>query len=145
MNKPLLTAASAAARYGLVALFGAGAALAATAPAPAAAASSTTTEKKDEPQKLEKFEVTGSRVKRLDVETPAPVQSFSIADIEAKGYVNIGDFIQSLPFNSGAGNAIFQTASFTRGAAIEAVREAILTCGLQGVTMVRDEEESVAA
>ena len=35
--------------------------------------------------------------------------------------------------------------SFTRGAAIEAVREAILTCGLQGVTMVRDEEESVAA
>jgi hypothetical protein len=25
------------------------------------------------------------------------------------------------------------------------VREAILTCGLQGVTMVRDEEESVAA
>jgi LysR family hydrogen peroxide-inducible transcriptional activator len=35
--------------------------------------------------------------------------------------------------------------SFTRGAAIEAVREAILTCGLQGVTMVRDVEESVAA
>jgi outer membrane receptor protein involved in Fe transport len=121
MNKPLLTAASAAARYGLVALLGAGAALAATAPAPAAAAS-TTTEKKDEPQKLEKFEVTGSRVKRLDVETPAPVQSFSIADIEAKGYVNIGDFIQSLPFNSGAGNAIFQTASFTRGAAVTNIR-----------------------
>ncbi|HEX7650602.1 MAG TPA: hydrogen peroxide-inducible genes activator [Noviherbaspirillum sp.] len=35
--------------------------------------------------------------------------------------------------------------SFTRGAAIEAVRDAILTCGLNGVTMVRDEEESVVA
>src|SRR5437868_2219296 len=36
----------------------------------------TTTEAKkasDEPQKLEKYEVTGSRIKRLDVETPAPV------------------------------------------------------------------------
>lgn len=67
--------------------------------------------------KLEKFEVTGSRVKRLDVETPAPVVAYSTQDIEAKGYTNIGDFIQSLPFNTGAANSIYQTASFTRGAA----------------------------
>lgn len=72
---------------------------------------------KDEPQKLEKFEVTGSRIKRLDVETPAPVATFTVENIEAKGYANIGDFIQSLPFNSGGANSIYQTASFTRGAA----------------------------
>jgi iron complex outermembrane receptor protein len=83
---------------------------------------STAPKKEEEAQKLEKFEVTGSRVKRLDIETPAPVQSYSISDIEAKGYVNIGDFIQSLPFNSGAANAIFQTASFLRGAATTNIR-----------------------
>ncbi len=72
--------------------------------------------------KLEKFEVTGSRVKRLDVETPAPVVSYSANDIEAKGYTNIGDFIQSLPFNTGSANSIYQTASFTRGAATANIR-----------------------
>lgn len=119
MNKPLLTAATAAARFGLVTLFGATALIAQPA---SNTTSSSTDPKKEEAQKLEKFEVTGSRVKRLDVETPAPVQSFSVADIEAKGYVNVGDFIQSLPFNSGAANAIFQTASFTRGAATTNIR-----------------------
>lgn len=73
------------------------------------------TENKDA-VKLEKFEVTGSRVKRLDVETPAPVVAYNVGDIEAKGYTNIGDFIQSLPFNTGSANSIYQTASFTRGA-----------------------------
>lgn len=72
---------------------------------------------KDETVVLEKFEVTGSRVKRLDTETPAPVVAYKTMDIEAKGYTNIGDFIQSLPFNTGSANSIYQTASFTRGAA----------------------------
>jgi outer membrane receptor protein involved in Fe transport len=75
------------------------------------------TDQKEETVELQKFEVTGSRVKRLDVETPAPVVAYNNADIEAKGYTNIGDFIQSLPFNTGAANSIYQTASFTRGAA----------------------------
>ncbi len=61
--------------------------------------------------------VTGSRVKRLDFETPAPVIAYSIGDIEARGYANIGDFMQSLPFNSSAANSIYQTSSFLRGAA----------------------------
>ncbi|MBA4137758.1 MAG: hypothetical protein C0518_10620 [Opitutus sp.] len=90
-------------------------------PAVVAQTTSTTTAsaepKPEETLKLEKFEVTGSRVKRLDVETPAPVVAYSAADIESKGYTNIGDFIQSLPFNTGSANSIYQTASFTRGAA----------------------------
>lgn len=79
-------------------------------------------EKKDDTVALEKFEVTGSRVKRLDTETPAPVVAYSNADIEAKGYTNIGDFIQSLPFNTGSANSIYQTASFLRGAATTNIR-----------------------
>lgn len=82
-----------------------------------AVAQGTAVSASEEDVKLEKFEVTGSRIKRLDVETPAPVVAYSTGDIEAKGYTNIGDFIQSLPFNTGSANSIYQTASFTRGAA----------------------------
>lgn len=78
----------------------------------------TTTVKKDEEKSvvLEKFEVTGSRVKRLDVETPQPVVVYTAQSIEDAGYRTIGDFVQSLPFNSGSANSIFQGSSFTRGA-----------------------------
>jgi iron complex outermembrane recepter protein len=72
--------------------------------------------------KLERFEVTGSRVKRVDFETPSPTVAYSTVDIETKGYTNIGDFIQSLPFNTGSANSIYQTASFTRGAATANIR-----------------------
>jgi iron complex outermembrane receptor protein len=88
-----------------------------TAVAQQSAADSNTDEKKQDTVTLEKFEVTGSRVKRLDTETPAPVVAYTAVDIESKGYTNIGDFIQSLPFNTGSANSIYQTASFTRGAA----------------------------
>lgn len=110
MNQPLKAAASAAARYGLVAILGSGAAVAQSSQA-------TSQPAKDEPQKLEKFEVTGSRVKRLDVETPAPVVVITKQEIDQSGFTTLGDFVQSLPFNSGAANSIVQTASFTRGAA----------------------------
>ena len=76
-----------------------------------------TTEKKEEKSVvLEKFEVTGSRVKRLDVETPQPVVTYTAQSIEESGYRTIGEFVQSLPFNSGSANSIFQGSSFTRGA-----------------------------
>lgn len=104
-----MAAARAAACYGLLVLAG-------TTSLPAQPAGSTDS-KKDEPQKLEKFEVTGSRVKRTDVETPAPVVRYTDQDIEQSGFTNLGDFVQSLPFNSGQMNSIIQTASFTRGAA----------------------------
>jgi outer membrane receptor protein involved in Fe transport len=79
----------------------------------AAKASDDTTEE----VKLEKFEVTGSRIKRLDAETPAPVVNFSAAEIRQGGFTSLGDFVQSLPFNTGSSNSVVQTASFTRGAA----------------------------
>ena len=115
MNKPLLSAAFAAARLGLFSVLSVGFLAAQEDP-------KKTEEKKDDTQKLEKFEVTGSRIKRVDTETPSPVATFSAADIEAKGYVNVGDFIQSLPFNSGAANSIYQTSSFTRGASTANLR-----------------------
>ncbi len=97
-------------------------ALVMTAGVNAQAQSSNNNDSKTEDVKLEKFEVTGSRIKRLDMETPAPTVSFSSEEIQARGYVNIGDFIQSLPFNTGSANSIYQTASFTRGAATVNIR-----------------------
>jgi outer membrane receptor protein involved in Fe transport len=119
MNRSLLSAAPAALRYLLLAVLGTGLAVAQTT---STAADTSDQKKKDEPTKLEAFEVTGSRIKRLDYETPAPVVTYSAAEIEAKGYVNVGDFIQSLPFNSSTANSIYQTSSFLRGAATANIR-----------------------
>lgn len=77
------------------------------------------TKKKEEApdtQVLEKFEVTGSRIKRTDIETPQPVVTYTAKAIEDTGFKTIGEFVQSLPFNSGSANSIFQGSSFTRGA-----------------------------
>ena len=45
------------------------------------------------PGKLEAFEVTGTRIKRLDYETVSPVATFSAAAIEEKGYVATGETV----------------------------------------------------
>lgn len=50
---------------------------------------------------LEKFEVTGSRIKRLDVETPNPVVSINAGTIESMGFPTIADAVRALPFNNG--------------------------------------------
>jgi outer membrane receptor protein involved in Fe transport len=115
MNNPLLSVALTTARFALFSILSVGLIAAETD-------KKKTDDKKDDTQKLEKFEVTGSRIKRLDVETPAPVATFTATEIEAKGYTNVGDFIQSLPFNSGTANSIYQTASFIRGAATTNLR-----------------------
>src|SRR4051812_47356251 len=77
MNKPLLSAASAAARFGLVAFFGVGLAAAQTAPS--------TTTNKDEPQKLEKFVVTGSLIPIAAGSPAIPVTVIDAAEIERTG------------------------------------------------------------
>lgn len=50
---------------------------------------------------LEKFEVTGSRIKRVDPDSVSPVITYHPADIEASGYPSLADAIRSLPFNNG--------------------------------------------
>ncbi|MFM9030559.1 MAG: TonB-dependent receptor plug domain-containing protein, partial [Opitutaceae bacterium] len=69
------------------------------------------------PAKLEAFEVTGSRVKRVDYETPVPVITFTAERMDEKGYATLGEFVQSLPYNSATANSEFTTASFITGAA----------------------------
>jgi outer membrane receptor protein involved in Fe transport len=94
MNKPLQAVASATARYGLIVALGAGT-LAAQTPA------STTTPPATETTKLEKFEVTGSRIKRIDAETPQPVIRLTEMDFKATGFSTLGDAIRAIPSISG--------------------------------------------
>ena len=72
---------------------------------------------------LEKLTVTGSRITRLGEEGPQPTAAYSQATIESRGFLNVGDFVQSLSFNSGTTNSIGVPAAnpvsnvpFARGA-----------------------------
>ncbi len=51
---------------------------------------------------LEEVVVTGSRIRRKDLTTAAPVAVVSREQITASGQVSIGDFLQTLPEQSGA-------------------------------------------
>lgn len=65
--------------------------------------------------KLAAFEVTGSRIKRLDYETPVPVATYTAADLELSGFSSVGEFIQNLPFNSDSTNSELITNGFVTG------------------------------
>jgi iron complex outermembrane recepter protein len=112
MNRPLLFRARAAATYLLAYIFGSSLLIGQTAPKPA-----------DNPEAeksitLERFEVTGSRVKRLDYETPSPVVTYTAQVIEEKGFASLGEFVATLPFNQGTStNEFTSAAAFITGAA----------------------------
>ena len=68
------------------------------------------------PQKVEKIEVTGSNIKRIDAETPAPVQIITREDIEKTGKLTIGEVLRDLPGNTGNSFNETFTNSFSPGA-----------------------------
>jgi iron complex outermembrane recepter protein len=56
---------------------------------------------------LDRIEVTGSRIKRTDVETSQPVFSLSREDITAQGLTSVGDVIQNITANGSTLNSTF--------------------------------------
>jgi iron complex outermembrane receptor protein len=64
----------------------------------------------DDAQKLETIQVTGSRIKKAEVEGQSPVQVISAADIEATGLGSIGDVIQRLSVSGSSINTKFNSA-----------------------------------
>lgn len=52
-------------------------------------------------QKIEKIEVTGSNIKRVDAEGPAPVQIISREEIARSTAPTVGDLLRRIPSNSG--------------------------------------------
>ena len=56
-----------------------------------------TTNTNAEEQQIEKIEVTGSRLKGVDMEGANPLQVFSRDDLTRRGYDNISSFLRDLP------------------------------------------------
>lgn len=59
---------------------------------------------------LDRVQVTGTRIKRAEVEGQVPVQSVTRADIERTGLTSIGDVIQSLTGSGSALNTKFNSS-----------------------------------
>ena len=65
---------------------------------------------------LEQFTVTGSRIKRIDTETPAPVIRLSTADFESTGFSTLGDAVRAMPIMNGTSlTSVDAGTSFTPG------------------------------
>ncbi|TKB48228.1 TonB-dependent receptor [Ferrimonas sediminicola] len=67
-----------------------------------------------EENEVERIEVTGSRIKRTDMETPVPVTVIGRAEIDAIGAVNVADILNSSPVavaGSDQSNSTFSTTT----------------------------------
>ena len=53
-------------------------------------------------QTLDKVQVTGSRIKRAEIEGPSPVVTITAEDIKKQGYSTIGEALRTLSVNNGA-------------------------------------------
>ena len=69
----------------------------------AMAVSSTTYAQSSDPQKVERVEITGSNIKRIDSETALPVTIITRAEIERIGATSAADLIERLSANNGGG------------------------------------------
>ena len=54
-------------------------------------------------EKVERVQVTGSRIKRTEMEGANPVQVLTAQDIKISGIDNVGDLLQEIPAVAGAG------------------------------------------
>ncbi len=90
---------------------------AAVPPAPAATEAGTTVEASgDRKGVTEEMVVTGSRIRRKDLTTPAPVTVITREQFEASGKTTIGDFLQTLPEQGNAPNFQLNTGGVNYGA-----------------------------
>ncbi|MEI6106202.1 MAG: TonB-dependent receptor [Opitutae bacterium] len=82
-----------------------------------------TEEKKDEVLKLEKFEVTGSRIKTVDAEGPSPVKIITRVEIENSGRTNLTDLLRDLPEAGFTGINEGGTTAAVRGSTALSLRD----------------------
>ncbi len=110
MNSPRSAAFVAVARFGALACLCTGSLAAQSVPKTDSASTSTA------PATLEKFEVTGSLIKRTDIEGPSPVRFITREDIELSGMDNLTDIIRDIPEATSFGINEGGTITAVRGA-----------------------------
>ncbi|MDR7297440.1 iron complex outermembrane receptor protein [Pelomonas aquatica] len=74
------------------------------------------------PQPLHRVVVTGSNIKRIDVETSDPVTVLRRADIERSGATTLAGFLQSLPWTTDSLTDVGGSTAFASGATSTALR-----------------------
>lgn len=75
------------------------------------------------PQKIDKIEVTGSNIKRVDAEGPAPIQIITKEEIERSGKQTVSEILRSLPSNGNGGlNDLSGGNSFSGAASTVSLR-----------------------
>jgi iron complex outermembrane recepter protein len=75
------------------------------------------------PQKVEKVEVTGSNIKRIDAETAAPIQIITSEEIRRSGKDTITEVLRTLPSNAAGGlTDLNGSNSFSTGASSISLR-----------------------
>jgi iron complex outermembrane recepter protein len=75
------------------------------------------------PQKVEKVEVTGSNIKRIDAESAAPIQVISAEEIRRSGKTTVTELLRELPINAAGGlTELTGSGSFSAGAASASLR-----------------------
>ncbi len=67
-------------------------------------------------EQVERIEVTGSRIKRTDMENASPVVVMSAADIEKGGFNSVQDVLGNLSQNSGGSMSQQEVHGFTPAA-----------------------------
>src|SRR6185369_1990648 len=67
-------------------------------------------------QRIEKIEVTGSNIKRVDQETVAPVDIITREQIERTGQATVAEVLRNIPANTGGSFSESFTNSFAPGA-----------------------------
>ncbi len=70
----------------------------------------------DAAEQIEKIEVTGSRIKRTELEGVAPLAVIDAAEIEANGFTSIADVLESSLANAGASFNGDEASGYTTGA-----------------------------
>jgi len=75
----------------------------------------TTAQAQQQAQRVEKIEVTGSNIRRVDTETVAPVEIISREQIERSGQPTVAEYLRTIPANLGSLSESF-TNSFASGA-----------------------------
>lgn len=74
-------------------------------------------------QKIEKIEVTGSNIKRVDAETASPIQIITAEEIRRSGQTTVTQLLRELPSNAAGGlTELTGSGSFSAGAASASLR-----------------------
>ena len=75
------------------------------------------------PQKIEKIEITGSNIKRIDAETSAPILIITADEIRRSGRQTVTELLRELPINAAGGlTELSGSGSFSTGAASASLR-----------------------